>query len=575
MSDAKEAPPARPRRGSRRRLLLTAGGLALWTLWACYPNPWVLGRNFQRYLRFPVDTRAAGRLSWRLPDDPREIEELVRIAIGPEYDWQQYGVPWYMPRPLEVLASRRGDCESQAVVLASLLAAKGIPFQVKASFSHIWIDYPGKLPTAQENDDIAYLRRVKGRYRFRFPRLVDWKATFAVEREALWGAMPPARRLTLFFGWALVLWAALFTFARPSASEARRWRPGVLFVSPSGWRRLGRRLFSRAWLLAAAAALALTYWESPQFRIEAPATWAAVAMGSLLAAAMLETRRSRWLWVRPGEGQMLATAALGLFRRSRKVPIGEIAALRLRGEPEREGRFALEAELRGKRRVSLLHYCDQVAARRDLAALRSLLGKPARLCLGKGEIELAQPTLPLGPRPALPRPEGCRLVVEKRPGSWSLALPGLPRGERWWLAGFALAACGAALSASAAFVRAPGQAWLWALWLLSVAIVASVLSFLIPRGEEILLAVYGARLELGAGEIRFRAPGRQETLKVADIISVELHPRDHDTTALLVAKGGVISLRGLGRAEDQEWVRATVEEALVRAQQQPSPPLSF
>ena len=602
-------PEVRGRSSARRRgrrLLLILLGLALWTLWACYPNPWVLARNLVRYARFPVDPRAAARIAWRLPEDPREIEEIVRIAVSYQYDWRQYGVPWYMPTPAEVLDSRRGDCESQAVLLASLLAAKRIPFEVKASFTHLWIDYPGKLRTPEENDEVAYLRRVKGRYHFGLPRLVDWGTVLRAQKAANWDAMPPARRLTLCFGWALILWLAAFGGqASPrsgrfglansgGAGGGAEGRRGVLFVSQvsSAARRqprlLGRRVVGRGLLFAAAAMAVLAYWQAPEFRVEALATWAMAAMGGLLASAILGTRAVGWLSIAPGEARMVSTRTLGPFRRQRKVAVEQVAALRLRGEPEAKGRFRLEAQLYGgiaRRKVRLLDYADQVTARKDLAALSRVLGKPAKLCLGKGELDLPEAGGPSGvsislrerwarsrERPVtLPRPEGCRLEfkegAEDSGEGFSLASPGLPLGERWWLAAFVLAACGSALSGAAALFRLPAHGWPWAVWLGSALLVALVLVFLLTRTKETLLGVYGARLELKGGQLRFQAAGKQEALEVRDVTSVELYPRNRESTILLVGRERLISLRGLGRAEDQEWVRATVELAILRAQE--------
>ncbi len=52
---------------------------------------------------------------------------LTRI-VPYAYDWQTAGVPWYFPTTREALAQKRGDCESRAVVLASILAYKHIPY---------------------------------------------------------------------------------------------------------------------------------------------------------------------------------------------------------------------------------------------------------------------------------------------------------------------------------------------------------------------------------------------------------------------------------------------------------------
>ena len=72
------------------------------------------------------------------------------------YDWQSAGVPWYFPTTAEALRAGRGDCESRAVVLASILTAKGIPNELRLSFDHIWVDYPGKQANALENAGVQF-----------------------------------------------------------------------------------------------------------------------------------------------------------------------------------------------------------------------------------------------------------------------------------------------------------------------------------------------------------------------------------------------------------------------------------
>jgi len=185
------------------------GLAAAWLLLVCYPNPWILLRNGLRYARFPVDPEILGQVPFPVPAAPAEIEAAVLRSVRYEYDWRQYGVPWYVPTPAEVVASGRGDCESRAVLLASLLAARDIPYRLQASPVHIWVDYPGKTPNALENGALAMMERKNGRYRFRWPGLLRLREDMAAQREALWEAMPPARRFALLAGWGLVLVASL------------------------------------------------------------------------------------------------------------------------------------------------------------------------------------------------------------------------------------------------------------------------------------------------------------------------------------------------------------------------------
>ena len=76
------------------------------------------------------------------------LDEVVPYAS----DWETAGVPWSFPSAAQALRAGRGDCESRALVLASVLAAKGIPHELRMSFDHLWVEYPGKVPTASESD---------------------------------------------------------------------------------------------------------------------------------------------------------------------------------------------------------------------------------------------------------------------------------------------------------------------------------------------------------------------------------------------------------------------------------------
>lgn len=193
----------------------------LWLLLVCYPNPWILVRNLLRYADFPVDSSIAGRVPFAVPKEPAAIERAVLEQVRYEYDWRQHGVPWYVPTPAEVVASGRSDCEGRAMLLASLLAARGIPYRLKASAVHIWVDYPGKEPNRLESDALAIMRQENGRYRFRWPSVLRLREDLAAQREALWDAMPATRRGVLLAGWAALAAVVLLPWQRRATPGAR------------------------------------------------------------------------------------------------------------------------------------------------------------------------------------------------------------------------------------------------------------------------------------------------------------------------------------------------------------------
>jgi len=175
-----------------------------WTWLVCFPNPLVLPRNLYRYFRFPVDPSVVQLLPTDLPADPARLEDSLKAYVPFQWDWQTYGVPWMMPDPRDVARRRKGDCESIAVLFASVLRARGIPFDVQASFSHVWIDYPGKRQTSWEQDGTSYFGRRRGRLFLEFPAALKLRQHWRNQKEGLWDAMPQSRKALLLGGWAVL-----------------------------------------------------------------------------------------------------------------------------------------------------------------------------------------------------------------------------------------------------------------------------------------------------------------------------------------------------------------------------------
>ena len=170
-----------------------------------YPDPLALVHSIEHIRHPAVDPAAVAPIARTLPNDPRLIEQAVLTRIVPyAYDWQTAGVPWYFPTTREAVAQGRGDCESRALVLASILAYKHIPYQLRMSFDHIWVDYPGHVNTPLENPGVQLAVREHGHYVFHWPRDFHLGAEVNAQVANYWTPMPLGRKLLLFGGLAAI-----------------------------------------------------------------------------------------------------------------------------------------------------------------------------------------------------------------------------------------------------------------------------------------------------------------------------------------------------------------------------------
>ncbi len=186
----------------RHKILL----VAVWALLVLYPNPTLLVVTLARSLNPPIDPVAVRSVSAQLPDNPAQVESLLLAKYLPyAYDWTVFGVPWYFPTPAEALGAGRGDCEARAVVLASVLEDKHIPYEFSVSPVHIWVKYDGKAENDVESEAVAFVEHKDGTYRLKVPTEFDYERYLRVEVESLWDAMPAARKALLLLGVAAIL----------------------------------------------------------------------------------------------------------------------------------------------------------------------------------------------------------------------------------------------------------------------------------------------------------------------------------------------------------------------------------
>ena len=177
---------------------------AAWAFVVCYPDPRVLITAIRNTVRPPISAEAVAAWARSLPDNPAEIERAVHERVRYAVPWQSAGVPWALPGPAQTVARGLGDCQARAYVLASVLAAKGIPYQLRASLDHMWVEYPGKAPTVLENAAKTLWAKEDTGFRFKLPQ-IDWAESWRIEREYFWDMAPTSRKVVLVFG-LLAIW---------------------------------------------------------------------------------------------------------------------------------------------------------------------------------------------------------------------------------------------------------------------------------------------------------------------------------------------------------------------------------
>jgi hypothetical protein len=173
----------------------------LWILFVLYPNPLNLIISIQRVFNFDADPGAVQFMVNDFPSDPAAIEKAVLASIPYRYDWQLYGMPWYCPTVEQVLEKGGGDCKARALVLASVLEAKSIPYQVYSSPMHVWVDYEGKQETSIENAQVEFYQYdpETGERRFQIPDISPGKLMDSW-RQQFWTSMPDGRKALLISG---------------------------------------------------------------------------------------------------------------------------------------------------------------------------------------------------------------------------------------------------------------------------------------------------------------------------------------------------------------------------------------
>lgn len=187
--------------------------LTFWIFFVLYPNPSNLIISLQRISNPDINP---GAVELFLEDDfsnPASIEWAVREKIPYSYDWEVHGMPWYFPTVKEVLEKERGDCKAKAIVLASILESKDIPYQFNCSIRHMWVEYEGKVENSIENSEIKFYQYdpKTGNISFQIPK-IQWKKLINDFWEGFWKPMPNTRKALLSFGILGLMWFRMVLF---------------------------------------------------------------------------------------------------------------------------------------------------------------------------------------------------------------------------------------------------------------------------------------------------------------------------------------------------------------------------
>jgi len=131
-------------------------------------------------------------------------------------------MPWYCPTVEQVLEKGEGDCKARALLLASVLEAKNITYQIRLSPIHIWGDYEGKNETSIENTQVEYYQYdpQTGERRFQIPHIALSEVVDSFW-QAFWDPMPDGRKVLLISGLLALVAARVILRKKRTALYAR------------------------------------------------------------------------------------------------------------------------------------------------------------------------------------------------------------------------------------------------------------------------------------------------------------------------------------------------------------------
>jgi len=216
----------------------------LWSGAVFYPDPRPFVESVSRLRHPPVDRAAVASIADDLPAQYKALEDFALQYVAYVPAWAAYDLPWYFPTVAEVVREKAGDCQARAVFFASLLEAKGLPYTLRYSFDHVWVDYPGKQVTDLEDPATSFVADSGEGWLASLPDRIPVWTILKTRVQYHWTPMPAERKAMILVGAGLIfgygerrlLRRVACRLGLDGAASAWRTRAGG-----GGWLR-GRRL---------------------------------------------------------------------------------------------------------------------------------------------------------------------------------------------------------------------------------------------------------------------------------------------------------------------------------------------
>jgi hypothetical protein len=187
------------------RHVLVVLAVVVWVGAVVYPDPRPFATSLARLRNPPVDAQAVAGIAAGLPRDYKTIEDFSLEYVPYKSAWTVYGLPWYFPTVPEVLRDRAGDCQARAVLAASIFQAKGMPYTLRYSFDHVWVDYPGKQYADMEDPATSFVADGGKGWLASLPGRIPLWSIIKVRVAYHWTPMPLLQKIMLVLGTLLIL----------------------------------------------------------------------------------------------------------------------------------------------------------------------------------------------------------------------------------------------------------------------------------------------------------------------------------------------------------------------------------